>query len=444
MPLSKKDLLDRLAAGDFNALVGEFESDWLECKQAPYQLVTDRHKLELAKDVSGLANAAGGTLLIGFATGKDAAHRADRIDDVKPFPVRDFDTSQYADIVRDWTYPSLSVTVDIYPGADPSRGVAAISVPVLSPAERPILVVKSLLDDDKRTDLLVGYFERKQATVLHYDAARLQATMRDGLRFDVEIRDRFESLQATLKELTNANPAPRPVAFTQAEIVSRTVEALRVVGLSTAPALVLRSMPGAKMDVRELFESKTAPLVKLLERPTEIRNSGFDLSVDGTSHIVGGSLRRSLYPDLKLLEVHRDGMAIFITRGDDEGLCWGRKERQAKANLINQLLLVETVYLFCRFTYDVFKAVPGTVNEVTVEMELIRIASEGRDCFLEGGPISRWPSSRHKAAPDQSEQFSIVIDRVKISPERAAVLLLARMYAWFGFEEDQIPYTEIE
>jgi hypothetical protein len=465
MALSKDEVVAKLAAKEFSALIGELENEWLECKQFPYQLDTDRQKLELAKDVSGLANASGGLLLIGFATGKDVTHGADRIDEAKPFPLQTFDAAQYVDIIRAWTQPALSVTVEIHPSEDTDKGYCCIVVPAVSAADRPVLVAKTLVDDDKRTGVVFGYCERKQGNVQHYDVARLQSALRDGLRLDDHIRDGFQSLQVLLKTLTetaqgaktelpavvtkvpaleqagSAVPAPRPLTFTNNEIEARTAEALRVVGLSIAPALVLRSIPAGKMDIRELFESKTAPLVKLLEQPISLRDSGFDLSVDGASHIVAGSLRRSVSPEAKLLEVHRDGMVIFITRGDDGGLCWGRKERQATANLINQLVLVETVYLFFRFCYAVYDATAGRTSAISVELELLRTSSEGRDCVLERGAISDWGGTRMKPAPGQSKTFSITVNRTIDSPERSALLLLSEIYAWFGFEEDQIPYT---
>ena len=68
MALSQAELLLLLADGKFDALIGEFESEWLECKSSPYQLEHDGQKLELAKDISGLANAEGGVLLLGFST----------------------------------------------------------------------------------------------------------------------------------------------------------------------------------------------------------------------------------------------------------------------------------------------------------------------------------------------------------------------------------------
>lgn len=53
-----------LQSGDFTRLLGGLEDDHLECKSAPYNLDQEREKMELAKDVSALANADGGIILI--------------------------------------------------------------------------------------------------------------------------------------------------------------------------------------------------------------------------------------------------------------------------------------------------------------------------------------------------------------------------------------------
>ena len=42
------------------------ETIWLDFKMCPYQLEQDRQRFELAKDVSAMANAEGGVILIGI------------------------------------------------------------------------------------------------------------------------------------------------------------------------------------------------------------------------------------------------------------------------------------------------------------------------------------------------------------------------------------------
>ena len=66
--LSIADIAAILESGDFSPLIGALEDEHLECKSAPYQLDQERGKMELAKDVSALANADGGFILIGVTT----------------------------------------------------------------------------------------------------------------------------------------------------------------------------------------------------------------------------------------------------------------------------------------------------------------------------------------------------------------------------------------
>ncbi|MEO8674811.1 MAG: hypothetical protein ABI569_04480 [Casimicrobiaceae bacterium] len=82
MALSRAEILKLLGRRNFDALVGEFEGESLECKRDPYLLSNEEQRLELAKDVSASANGGGGLLLIGFSTSKDETHGDDRIEAV--------------------------------------------------------------------------------------------------------------------------------------------------------------------------------------------------------------------------------------------------------------------------------------------------------------------------------------------------------------------------
>lgn len=62
--LDRDFVISALQNARFDELVGEFENEWLECKGQPYDLTREDQKLELAKDITGLANAGGGLLLL--------------------------------------------------------------------------------------------------------------------------------------------------------------------------------------------------------------------------------------------------------------------------------------------------------------------------------------------------------------------------------------------
>ena len=84
MPLSDPELRRILVTGVFAELIGEFEGERLESKGQPYRLETDDQRMELAKDVSGLANRNGGAILLGCVTETDSAHGDERITVVRP------------------------------------------------------------------------------------------------------------------------------------------------------------------------------------------------------------------------------------------------------------------------------------------------------------------------------------------------------------------------
>src|SRR6266849_9545747 len=64
------DLWAALARGDLDRLNGTAECEWLDFKLSPYAVSEEYGKWELAKDVAGFANAAGGVIVVGFETEK--------------------------------------------------------------------------------------------------------------------------------------------------------------------------------------------------------------------------------------------------------------------------------------------------------------------------------------------------------------------------------------
>ncbi len=70
------EVLEKLAAKQFDALIGVSEAAWLDAKESPYILDTLKQKLELAKDVSALANSAGGVIVLGLIRRETCLRRA--------------------------------------------------------------------------------------------------------------------------------------------------------------------------------------------------------------------------------------------------------------------------------------------------------------------------------------------------------------------------------
>jgi len=131
-----------LATGNFTELTGLVENEWLECKAAPYRLQHEHQKQELAKDVSALANASGGIILIGVRTEQDATHFGDEIVEIRPFDRTLAKPNQYQDVLTSWLYPSLwEVKIDWFESAtEAPKGICVIIIPNQPPEQKPYLL----------------------------------------------------------------------------------------------------------------------------------------------------------------------------------------------------------------------------------------------------------------------------------------------------------------
>jgi hypothetical protein len=457
----------------FQDLVGGFENEWLECKRQPYDLSKDEQKLELAKDVCSLANACGGMLLLGYATTRDEVFGDDKIESVRPVPVERFQKSQYENVLKEWLYPPIeglrTTTYDV-PGQS-GYVIVSIDVPKVTGPDSPVLVAKTLLDSGYKAQTLVGYFVRKQSHVAHFDVKRIQATFRDGLRYDAEVREHFAQVHAAIASLhttvnaagsmrtegsassvdrlplppadegvsLNAEP-PRVKFRTIDEVKNAISEALKAVELDGHPAMVLSAIPIRELDLTGLFDSNNADLVRRLESPSAVRDHGFNLGTGERSRIVSGKMRRAVEVGYKLLEVHRNGVVVFAIDGGPNGLCWGRPQKQTNYYLINQIALIEYVYLFCRFVHEVHASSAKEDFKLRLQFNLFDMAFNENPPRLEPGLPETLRSP--KAADEARVEVSCDVD-AGIGPDRAAFQLLSEIYWKFGFETDNMPLMSV-
>lgn len=121
-------------------LIGQTETEWLEAKQAPYGLGDPLQEIELAKDVSALANRPGGGLLvIGLVTKN--RNGVDTVTAVRSQPMERLRPRRYRQALDKWIFPPLQdpriETVEVEPG----RGVMWIHIEPQPEALWPFLIV---------------------------------------------------------------------------------------------------------------------------------------------------------------------------------------------------------------------------------------------------------------------------------------------------------------
>jgi predicted HTH transcriptional regulator len=152
--MTRAEVLDVLATGTFDPLVGLAETIDVEFKGQPYQIADhDSQKFELAKDVSALANASGGVIVIGVQTERDNEASVDVAAELRPLALGLVDEQQYEGILSDMIYPRLrEVQVRFHSStADTDRGLVSVDVPPQDEVDKYFLIQRPIEEGVDRT-----------------------------------------------------------------------------------------------------------------------------------------------------------------------------------------------------------------------------------------------------------------------------------------------------
>lgn len=131
--------LNLVLGGHAASLVGQPESQWLDAKQQPWRLGTPEGNAELAKDLSAMANAQGGLILIPARTTMTSGREI--IDSVRDLPETLVDIKQIRDVLNQWVFPPLPDLVTELVPTQGGRGRLVVAVGAHRPDNWPHLVV---------------------------------------------------------------------------------------------------------------------------------------------------------------------------------------------------------------------------------------------------------------------------------------------------------------
>lgn len=442
--LTTDEVLEILGSGEFNRLVGALEVEHLECKAAPYHLAQDHQKMEIAKDVSALANAEGGIILLGVETGRDALHHGDVVQRIRPFDRALLDIGQFEQVLGAWIYPGIrGLQIVWYPSAaDARRGIVAVLIPNESSQDKPYLVGKVVETTRRVVGSYVGFFERRRDGVAPLSVQELRDRLKDGLRFS-DLERRLESIEESVGRLTARPAGEAPPAITAAVIAERRSRARVAVGFAERPSFILAAWPLNHSRFPTLFESRAAEVVRLLENPTRLRVAGFDLSTRRQSEILDGELRRCVIPGSKLIELWRDGPLIFVSAGDGWHLCWGMESTGATGLRINNLALTETTYLFADLALKISAHSVPEPRGLAIALQLASMTVEGVPCSLNNyRPSPFTVDNNRRYAPEERMDITYEFEKENSDAGGISYQLLAELYAWFGFNAVEMPYVD--
>ena len=253
-----------LESGEFEQFKGQIESEEFEAKREPYRLDSDREKLELAKDVSALANVNGGVIVIGLRTTQVPHHLGDEVVKIRPFDSARIEADRYRKVIEAWTYPPISVEVKWYRSkSDPTKGLEALWVPQPSDAARPILMTHAAIGGrpGEVTELAVGLAVRTFGNVRPLTAQEIHARIQQG-----RIGELLSDIQTSLSDLSTQRDREKEEAaeYTRLQHLGRrTDELLGLAQLSQKPAYVLSMIPLDPIEIPQLFSDRFSDVVRL-------------------------------------------------------------------------------------------------------------------------------------------------------------------------------------
>jgi len=438
--LGIEDIQQILESGEFDSLIGTQEDDTLECKAEPYQLDGSHAKLELAKDVSALANARGGIILIGVRTERDPSHPAgDQVTEIRPFVDALVNPDQCCDILKKWIYPPLQGPAIRWHGSrkEAEKGIVSIHVPEQPKSNWPFLITRVPDEHGKNRGIVFGYTERRQSVAEPASLEVLHSLIRDGARFDT-LNQKIVALQDAVNTIALKEQAATSVPREELDLrVGLTLSELELG--STSPTYILAAAPMETIQLPTLFDSREAAIVKLMENPPEIRDAGFSIHIGDSARIIAGERRRVLRKKERVLNCWRDGTAVYACDGDY--IFWG--EFQFHNRIINQLCLIETIYLFTTFTMQLYEDATPKPKKIAYRLEIRNMTRDGINPGLIPGPLLKrmWTSDSVRATSG-SKVITVEHSIENSAAGEIAFKLVSEFYAWMGLDADKIPYKE--
>ncbi len=426
-----------IKSGEFGRLVGETESDWLECKGEIYLLGEDRGKRELAKDVSSFANTdGGGFILIGIETDKSEQHQVDTIKRIRPFLREVVNIEQYHNVIKEWVYPNPDIGIEWMSYNKSEKGILVIKIPSQSDVLKPFLISKTVEESGKRSEISFGFAERKRANSLPKRVFELYQIFRDGLFYGNNVNKRFEDVMVVLQE--KRLPIIQPSKLEE-EILTKISDAIMNGGLKDHRKMLIMGYMNNNVTLPEWSDSQSE-LIKALETPPTLRRSGWGLDTGKRSRIIKGELRQAIDEGYKILDLYRDGTLVFGVIAEKDFLTWGRIENDLR---INSLALIETIYNFVTlFKLVTEKSVPKP-SEVSIRIKLHDLHLGGEKSFMVPYTVGAFGSRGQHDAPDNNFETTVFVDLSKSEFDlgRVSYHVVEEVYLWFGMDSNMIPYV---
>lgn len=404
-------------------LIGVPETREIEFKAEPYRLQENIQKLEFAKDVSAMANGAGGIIVLGVRTEPDPAIGRDVSVEVTPLALGAVNADQMHQIASTWVYPPLR-DLEIREWSTDDEMLVSIRVP---PSTEPgSLHLMRAADIEGRVNRkLFGIAMRSEAMIDYLGPEEVFSWIRIG------------RLRGALPGPGEDLGAPRDEADEELERIEALFEG------NEWPVFVLQAWPGEGTRLERIHDRDGIRGV-LLDAPALRPQGGFNLrwAVTPEPYRQGGIAMT--VAEREGLRILPGGVVTFFGSGGPHLLSWGMERYNVDPPAINPWALCELTYEFCRLVLrELFPRSAPRPQQALFRIALL-YARRPRPAHLAPGvPGMLWAERVRAVNEDRIQAVVGPLPTTEV-PERVTAQLLERLYAHFGLGTEAIPFLDEE
>ena len=409
-------------------LLGLEECSWLDFKESPYQLDTDKGKLDLAKDVSSFANADGGAIVLGVDTRRDDSLAIEVAETIKPIPSGLVVPDSIGKIVHDTVYPRVDVRVMRFAVPGTTGSIWVIHVPKTTPISFPHIVAKAILTPNGRpSQYFFSVYRRHEDRNAPFIPGEVWSWMNRAFNAPSIREAEDNKVGSSPKEDDSALDDDR------AAVRSNVGESL----------YVLQIVPTAQSqeEIDRFYDGDPDSLQSALPKFRPLREHGFRFPVRrNTERSTDGSLRVAIQGHSSI-SVSRRGHVTAVA--SQELLTWATaKSAPTGQAWINPLALVEFTFETCRLWNDIVRPKIKALTAIKWRCGIEQVKGETQLMLprkpLSGSAIVFGSSTFASSGADFLTDWKSV---EAVDSGTLAFMILVEAYRWFGLGREFVPYS---
>ena len=402
-------------------LIGVPETDFVDFKRTAYRLKSEKERLELAKDVSAMANTEqAGVIVLGIETQRTRSLQQDVAVRVRPVALGLVDVQQVQQIIWDWVYPRLDVTIRSHRLKKRAGALWTIHIDRQRDRDLPFIVAKEFIGRRGPTRNLFGAYKRHSSHNAPYPCATLHGWLHqawaEAVSGDTPIGEQDDSQGEKILE-----------------------DDLAVIGMGEGEAYYyLQARPERRRPISNFYRGAAGSMFESMSNIPHMRPLGFHLADKEEPARTKWDGLRVVRPGVSSISVSRnDGLTTAVL--GQYHLTWASEHFAPKGRwFISPLVLVEFTLEFWRFYFGqaALRVEGRRRTEWRAGMHGVRVPEP---LLLPEEPLSQRSFPRASEGHDFDLPWTTTDDT---DPGRLAFAVLTEVYAQFGLGEALTPYAD--